>query len=87
MSRRPFWQREPKEFLYFFSLPTVLPLKDFVSYEDEDLNAKGEGLNEFDPPTIFDDYGDEQILSFKDYGDEELLNFKELGEALVTLSC
>jgi len=23
-----------------------------MSYEDEDLNAKGEGLNQFDPPAI-----------------------------------
>jgi len=64
----------------------MLPLKDLLSYQDEEVNEKGEGLSQFDPPPIFDDYGYEQILGFKVYGDEELLEFKELGEALAPLS-
>ena len=47
---------------------------------------KEESLNPFDPPSIFDDYGNEEILGVEDYGDEELVNFKELEEALVPLS-
>jgi len=61
----------------------MLPLKDLVSYWDEEVNKKGEGLNQFDPPPIFDDYGDEEILGFEDYGNEELLECKELREAFV----
>jgi len=64
----------------------MLPLKDLVSYQDEEVNEKAEGLNQFNPPPIFDDYGDEEILGFEDYGDEELLEFKELEEALAPLS-
>ena len=45
-----------------FSLLTMLPLKNLVSYQDEEVNQKGEGLNQFDPPPIFDDYGDEENL-------------------------
>jgi len=58
------------------SLPTMLALNEPVSYEDED--EKEEVLNQFDPPPIFNDHGDEEILRFEDYGDEELLDFKEL---------
>jgi len=64
----------------------MLPLKDLVSYQDEEVNETGEGLNQFDPPPIFDDYGDEEILGYEDYGDKELLEFKKLGEALAPLS-
>jgi len=82
---------------FTFSLPTMLPLKDLVSYQDEDVNEEGEGLNQFDPPHIFDDcgdeeilgvedHGDEEILGFEDHGDEELLVLKELGEPLTPLS-
>ena len=28
----------------------MLPLKDLVSYEDREVDEKGEGLNQFDPP-------------------------------------
>ena len=64
----------------------MVPLKEFVSCEDEGVNEREEGLNQFDSPPIFDDYGDEQILGFEDYGDEELLDFKGLGEALFPFS-
>ena len=64
----------------------MLSLKDLVLYQDEEVNEKGEGLNQFDPPPIFYYYGDEGILGFEDYGDEELLEFEELGEALAPLS-
>ena len=56
---------------------------DLVSCEDEGVNKKGEGLNQFDPPSILDDYSNEEILGIKDCGDEKLFQFKELGEALV----
>ena len=61
----------------------MLSLKDLVSHQNEEVNEKGEGLNQFDPPPIFDDYGSEEILGYKNYGDEELLDFEGLGEALV----
>jgi len=64
----------------------MVPLKEFVSCEDEAVNEREEGLNQFDSPLIFDDYGDEEILGFEDYGDEELSNFKGLGEALAPFS-
>ena len=68
------------------SLPTMLPLKEFVSYEDKEVNETKEGLlNQFDLPPIFDDYGDKEPLGFKNYCDQELLDYKELGEALVPL--
>ena len=42
----------------------MLPLKDLVSYQDEEVNEKGEGLNQFGQPPIFHDYGDEEISGF-----------------------
>ena len=60
-----------------------MPLREVVSYEDEEVNKREEGLNQFDPPLIFDKYGDKEILGFEDYGDEELLDFKVLQQALV----
>jgi len=68
------------------NLPTMVPLKEFMCCEDEEVNEREEGLNQFDSPPIFNDYGDEEILGFEDYSDEELLDFKGLGEALVPLS-
>ena len=62
------------------SLPTLLPLKEIILYEDEEVNEEEDDLNRFDPPPIFDDYGDEELLKFEDCGDEELLDFEELGE-------
>jgi len=56
------------------SLPTMLPLKEFVSYKDIEVNERKEGLNQFDLPPIFDDCGDKEILDFENYGDKELLN-------------
>ena len=44
------------------SLPTMVPLKEFVSCEDEEANEREEGLNQFGSPPIFDDYGDEENL-------------------------
>jgi len=61
----------------------MLPLKDLVSYEDREVDEKGEGLNQFDPPPIFNDCGDEEILGFEDYVNKDLFEFKELGKALV----
>jgi len=52
-----------------------------MSYEDDE--EKDEDLTQFNPPPIFDDYSDEEILGFEDYGDEELLDFKVLQQALV----
>jgi len=68
-----------------FSLSKMLPLEDVVSYQDEEVNEKGEGLNQFDPSPIYDNYGDDEILGFEDYGDKELLELKELREALASL--
>ena len=68
------------------SLPTMLPLKEFMSYEDKELNERKEGLNQADLPPIFDGYSHKEILSFENYGVKELLDCKELGEALVLLS-
>ena len=48
-------------------LPTMSSLKELVSYEDEE--EKYEGLNTFDPPSIFDDYSDEEIFGVEDYSD------------------
>jgi len=59
-------------------------MNKLVPYEDEEVNE--EGLNRFDPLSIFGDYGDKEILGFEDDGDEELVGFKELEEALVPLS-
>jgi len=42
------------------TLPTMLSMKELMSYEDEE--EKEDGLNPLDPPSIFDDYGDEEIL-------------------------
>ena len=53
------------------SLPTMLPLRELVPYEDNE--EKKEGLNQFDPPPIFGDYGDKEILNFEDHGYEETL--------------
>ena len=50
----------------------MLPLNEVISYEDEEVSEEEEGLNPFDLPPIF-----------YDYGDEEALDFKELGETLV----
>ena len=61
-------------------LPTLLPLKEIIFYEDEEENEEDEHWNQFDPPPIFDDYGDNELLKFEDHGDEELLDFEELGE-------
>ena len=72
--------------LVTLSLSTMVPSKEFVSYEDEEVNERKEGLNQFNSPPVFDDYGDEEILGFEDYGDEELLVFKGLREAIVPLS-
>jgi len=36
----------------------MVPLKEFVSYEDEEVNEREEGSNQFDLPPIFDDHGD-----------------------------
>ena len=63
------------------SLPTLQPLKEIIFCEDEEVNQEEEDLNRFDPPTIFYDYGDKELLKFEDYGDEELLDCEELGEA------
>ena len=42
--------RDKLWFLCTFSVPAMLPLKDLVSYEDREIDEKGEGLNQFDPP-------------------------------------
>jgi len=63
----------------------MLPLKEFLSYEDKEVNERKEGLNQSDLPPIFDDYGDKEVLRFENYGDKELLDCKDLGEALVPL--
>ena len=67
-------------------LPTLLPMKEIIFYEDEEVNEEEEDLNRFDPPSIFDDYGDDELLKFEDYGDEELLDCEELGETATPLS-
>ena len=64
----------------------MLLLKDLVSYEDREVDENGEGLNQFDPPPIFNDHGDKEILGLEGYGDEELFKFKDLREPLVPLS-
>jgi len=63
------------------SLRTLLPFKEIIIYEDEEVDDEEEDLNRFDLPPIFDDYGDEELLDFEDYGDEELLNFEDYGDA------
>ena len=68
------------------SLPTLLPLKEIIFYEDEEENEEEEDWNRFDPPPIFDDYGDNELLKFEDYGDEELWDGEELGETKSPLS-
>ena len=40
------------------SLPTMVPLKEILCYNDEEVNEREEGSNQFDPPPIFDCYGD-----------------------------
>jgi len=61
----------------------MVPLKEFISYEDEEVNEREDGLNQFDSPPIFDDYDDEEILGFEDYGDEELfIDFKRFRRSL-----
>ena len=67
------------------SLPTMLPLKEFVSYEDKEVNERKEGWNQFDMTPIFDYYGEKEVLGFENSGDKELLDCKDLGEALVPL--
>ena len=57
----------------------MLSLKELVSYGDEE--EKEEALTPFNPPLIFDDYGNEEILGVEDNGDEELLDITELEEA------
>ena len=42
------------------SLPTMVPLKEFMSCEDKEVNEREEGLNQFDSPPIFDEHGDEK---------------------------
>ena len=51
------------------SLPTLLPMKEIIFYEDEEVNEDEEDLNRFDPPPIFDDYGDEELLHFEELGE------------------
>jgi len=63
----------------------MLPLKEFVSYVDKEVNERKEGLNQFNLPLIFDDYSDKEVPGFGNCGDKELLNCKELGEALLPL--
>jgi len=67
------------------SIPTMLPLKELVCYENKEVNERKEGFNQFDLPPIFHDYDDKEITGFENYGDEELLDCKELGESLVPL--
>jgi len=54
------------------SLPTMLPLKEFMSCGDKKVNERKEGLNQFDLPAIFDDYSEKEVLGFENYGDKEL---------------
>ena len=61
------------------------PLMKFVSYEDKEENERKQGLNQYDLPPIFDDYGDKEVLGFENYGDKELLDCIEVEEALVCL--
>jgi len=64
----------------------MLPLKEFVSCEDKEVNERKEGLlNQFDLPPIFDDYGDKEVLGFENCGDKVVFDCKELGEALIPL--
>ena len=42
------------------SLPTLLPSKEIIFYEDEKVNKDKEDLSRFDLPPISDDYGDEK---------------------------
>jgi len=42
------------------NLPTMMPLNEFVSYEDKEVNERKEGLSQFDLPPILDDYGDKK---------------------------
>jgi len=51
------------------NIPTLLSLKEIISYEDEEVNEEEEDLNRFDLPPIFDDYGDEELLDFKELGE------------------
>ena len=80
-----FKKRSPKSSCTL-SFPTMVPLKEFVFYEDEEVNEREEGSNQLDLPPSFDGYGDKEIVGFENYGDEELLHFKGLGEALVPSS-
>jgi len=38
----------------------MVPLKEFMSCEDKEVNEREEGLNQFDSPPIFDEHGDEK---------------------------
>ena len=51
------------------SLPTMPPLKEIIFYEGEEVNEVEEDLNRLDPPPIFDDYGDEELLEFEELGE------------------
>ena len=57
------------------SLRTLLPLKEVISYEDDEVSEEEDGLNPFDLPP-----------NFGDCDDKGALNFKELGETLVPSS-
>jgi len=63
----------------------MLPLKEFVSDEDKEVNEMKEGLNQFDLLPILNGYSDKEILGFENYGHRELLDCKELGASLVAL--
>ena len=51
------------------SLPTLLPFKEIIFHEDEEVIEEEEDLNRFDLPPIFDDYGDEELLDFEELGE------------------
>jgi len=63
----------------------MLAPKEFVSYEHKEVNERKEGLNQFDLPPTFDDYGEKEVLGFEKYGHKELFDYKEFREALVPL--
>ena len=51
------------------TLPILLSLKEVIPYEDDEVSEEEQGLNPFDLPPIFDDYGDKGALDFKELGE------------------
>ena len=54
------------------NLAILLPLKEVISYEDDEAIEEEEGLNPLDLPPIFIDCGDTGALGFKELGETSI---------------